>query len=275
MSSGNAKLNPERHKRIALLLDIFIVANLAFLALDVFIAHAANNFAHRSEWLPCIFALLGALLLALTLFGKHARLARLMRCAVGWMAIVIGIAGMLLHLHSRFFVELTLKSLVYTAPFVAPLAFSGLGLLLLMTASIARAHLAWGQWVVFLAGCGWGGNFLLSVLDHAQNGFFNPLEWLPVGTSAFAIGALLTVIVKPQQRHSFAFVVLALNALLGIAGFVLHLRAGLQQPVPLAEKFLYSAPLFAPLLFVDLALLAALGMWQLRAAREVVAQQSF
>ncbi len=109
-----------------------------------------------------------------------------------------------------------------------------------------------------------GGNFLLSVLDHAQNGFFNPLEWLPVGTSAFAIGALLMVVVKPQQRHTFCFIVLGVNALLGLAGFVLHLNADLQQPAPLVEKFLYGAPLFAPLLFVDLALLAAIGLWQLR-----------
>lgn len=245
------------------MLDIFIVANLAFLALDVLIAHAANEFAHKAEWLPCIFAALGALLLALTLFSKNLQAAHICRLVVGWVAIVIGVAGMLLHLHSRFFVELTLQSLVYTAPFVAPLAFSGLGLLLLMTASLNSTALVWGQWVVFLALCGWGGNFLLSVLDHAQNGFFNVLEWLPVGSSAFAIGALLVVVVRPRQRHGFAVIVLAVNALLGVAGFVLHLYAIMQQSTPLAEKFLYGAPLFAPLLFVDLALLAALGLWQL------------
>ena len=255
--------NIERKCSTALLLDIFIVANLAFLALDVFIAHAANDFAHQSEWLPCIFALLGALLLALTLFRKQTRLARYCRYGVGWGAIVIGIAGMLLHLHSRFFVELTLKSLVYTAPFVAPLAFSGLGLLLLMTVRVSHHHAAWGQWVVFLAGCGWVGNFLLSVLDHAQNGFFNTLEWLPVGASAFACGALLMVVIKPRQAHSYALIVLSVNALLGLIGFVLHLNAIWQQPAPLAEKFLYGAPLFAPLLFVNLAVLAALGLWQL------------
>ena len=44
---------------------------------------------------------------------------------------------MLLHLHSRFFVELTLHSLVYTAPFVAPLAFTGLG----FTSMLGHKHL--------------------------------------------------------------------------------------------------------------------------------------
>lgn len=266
MNSALASI--ERKYSVALLLDIFIVANLAFLALDVFIAHAANDFAHRSEWLPCVFALLGALLLALTLFGKNVRGARYCRVAVGWVAIVIGIAGMLLHLHSRFFVELTLQSLVYAAPFVAPLAFTGLGLLLLMTVSIDRTNTAWGQWVVFLAGCGWVGNFVLSVLDHAQNGFFNSLEWLPVGASAYAIGALLLVVIRPRQRHNFCLIVLGVNALLGLAGFGLHLNAAWQQPAPLAEKLLYGAPLFAPLLFTNLAILAALGMWQLYTLRQ-------
>ena len=26
----------------------------------------------------------------------------------------------------------------------------------------------WAEWVIFLAGCGWCGNFLLSALDHAR-----------------------------------------------------------------------------------------------------------
>jgi len=41
-------------------------------------------------------------------------------------------AGLLLHLDSAFFGEQTLRILVYTAPFVAPLANSGVGLLLIL-----------------------------------------------------------------------------------------------------------------------------------------------
>ena len=114
------------------------------------------------------------------------------RLGVGWSAICIGVAGMLFHLNSQFFSDLTLKNLVYTAPFVAPLAFTGIGLLLIMNGMIRDTDLEWAQWVVFLAGCGWFGNFILSVFDHAQNGFFNPIEWLPVFTSAIAVGSLVT-----------------------------------------------------------------------------------
>lgn len=257
--------NTDRIRTVVRLLDIFIIANFAFLALDVFIAHAVNAFARAVEWLPCVFSLLAALLLVVTLFGNRARIARVV---VGWSAVVIGIVGMLLHLHSSFFIDLTLRSLVYAAPFVAPLAFTGLGLLLLMTASTDRQSIAWGQWVVFLAVCGWVGNFALSVLDHAQNGFFNSLEWLPVYSSAFMIGALLMVVIKPWQRHGFCCILLGVNALFGMLGFALHLFANLQRPSTFLENFLYGAPLFAPLLFTNLALLAALGMWQLRRVQE-------
>ena len=47
-------------------------------------------------------------------------------------AIAIGLVGVVLHLDSRFFHERTIKSLVYAAPFAAPLAYTGLGLLLIM-----------------------------------------------------------------------------------------------------------------------------------------------
>jgi hypothetical protein len=49
----------------------------------------------------------------------------------------------------------------------------------------------WGQWVLLLALGGFVGNFVFSLTDHAQNGFFNVVEWAPVVSSAFAIGFLL------------------------------------------------------------------------------------
>src|SRR4051812_46036121 len=51
---------------------------------------------------------------------------------VGWAAIVVGLAGVVLHLDSSFFEERTIRGLTYAAPFAAPLAYTGLGLLLLV-----------------------------------------------------------------------------------------------------------------------------------------------
>ena len=60
--------------------------------------------------------------------------------------------------------------------------------------------LEWSQWVMFLALGGFAGNFIFSLTDHAGNGFFNPLEWIPVGTSALAIGFLLTPLLVKVSR---------------------------------------------------------------------------
>ena len=47
----------------------------------------------------------------------------------------------------------------------------------------------------------------------------------------------------------------------GVLGFVLHLRANLAKPGrTYRDRFLYGAPVFAPLLFANLAILAAIGL---------------
>ncbi len=90
----------------------------------------------------------------------------------GWVSVFIGVVGLVLHLKSQFFQEWTLASLVYTAPFAAPLAYTGIGLLLILNRSVDADSREWAEWVVFLALGGFVGNFIFSVTDHAQNGFF-------------------------------------------------------------------------------------------------------
>jgi hypothetical protein len=52
----------------------------------------------------------------------------------------------------------------------------------------------------------------------------------------------------------------------GLLGFALHARGNLSHQAGSPwDRFVYGAPIFAPLLFADLALLAVLGCWaQLR-----------
>ena len=249
----------------AKLLDFYVVVNLAFLALDVFIAHSVNAFARREEWIPFYFSLAAPVLLALTAFTKQQKWRKWCRLGVAGAAVCIGIAGMLFHLSSEFFTDLTLKSLVYTAPFVAPLAYTGLGMLLVTNEMLPDTDPQWAEWVIFLAGCGWCGNFLLSALDHAQNGFFDATEWIPVITSALAVGCVITLYRQPDQMgfSKYCATVFAINFIVGIAGFFLHLLADLHLPSAAeAEKFIYGAPPFAPLLFSDLSLLALLGIYK-------------
>src|SRR5262245_39194450 len=116
--------------------EAFVLVNLAFLSADIYLAHSVNEFRHEAEYVPLYFSLAApAVLLAGRLLGEwwgHAAAWRDLGYLVGWAAVGIGLVGVVLHLDSRFFHERTLKSLVYAAPFAAPLAYTGLGLLLLL-----------------------------------------------------------------------------------------------------------------------------------------------
>lgn len=260
--------------------ELFALGNLAFLALDVYIAHSANEFALSVEWIPVVYSLLApiALLVAMRVGGgicggcsvapsnSRERLARRIGLSVGWIAIVVGIAGLLWHLDSQFFNEATLKNLVYSAPFVAPLAYTGVGFLLVLNRMLKWDTVDWSRWVLVLALGGFIGNFVLSLADHAQNGFFEWREWIPVVSAAIAIGNLTTVTFVDSSRASLRFSVRVMLAqiLVGVLGAYYHLQAiSASHMDSLWERVVYSAPIFAPLLFANLAILAMLGLWSL------------
>ena len=118
----------------------------------------------------------------------------------------------------------------------------------------------------FLALGGFVGNFVLSLADHAQNGFFDSREWIAVVAAAFAVGWLLAAVVDYSHRP-YLWLCLGLmfvEIVVGLLGWYYHIRAILRSPMSdLWDKLLYSAPLFAPLLFANLAVLGMLGLWGL------------
>lgn len=244
----------------------FAVGNLAFLAVDILLAHAANDFAHPAEWLPIVFSVVAPLLLLPGLLSARlwAR-TRAVDVAVALGSIGVGVAGMILHLHSAFFERQSLHDLVYTAPFVAPLSYVGLGLLVLLDRMEDPVGPAWSSWVVMLALGGSVGNLGLSLLDHAQNGFFSATEWIPVVTAAFGTSFLLVAMLRPARGFLWLTLgVMGVQAAVGVLGFALHVLANLRHTnVPLRDQLIFGAPIFAPLLFADISVLAAIGMWGL------------
>ncbi len=158
------------------LAELFAISNLAFLAVDIYLAHSMNAFAHWAEWVPFVFSMVAPVLLvvAMALAGSvrpplairgqrlspSQRLSLVIGLVVGAGSIVVGIAGLIYHLESQFFAEQTLQNLVYTAPFVAPLAYSGIGMLVLLNRMVSVGDAAWARWSVLLALGGWIGNFV-------------------------------------------------------------------------------------------------------------------
>lgn len=266
-----------------LIVDLFVLANIAFLAVDIFIAHNVNNFADPLEWVPFVFSVAATPIFALAIVAERRfdrRLGRSLGILTGWGAIAVGIGGMILHLESQFFRAQSIHSLVYTAPFAAPLAYAGLGFLILMNRMVDANDTAWGRWVVLLGLGGFVGNFILSLCDHAQNGFFLLAEWIPVVSSAYAVSFFALAVLMPLNR-TFLRVCMYLalaQAVVGALGFLLHLR-GIFGGVSsvLRENILFGPPVFAPLLFANLAVLVGIGLYDLKTRashRRVVVQSS-
>ena len=80
----------------------------------------------------------------------------------------------------------------------------------------------WARWVIFLALGGFFGNFVLSLTDHASNGFFAKTEWIPVISSALATGFLIVPLVLTVTRRfmDVCLIVMLTQALVGVLGIL-------------------------------------------------------
>jgi hypothetical protein len=124
----------------------------------------------------------------------------------------------------------------------------------------------WARWVILLALGGFFGNFVLSLTDHASNGFFARTEWIPVISSAFATGFLIIPLILTVTRRflDLCLVVMLGQAFVGLLGFWFHMRANLVEPGHnIFDKLVNGAPPMAPLLFPNLVGLALIGLWAL------------
>ena len=249
--------------------ELFVLFNLGGLAPDIFLAHGVNSFHSGAEYTPLIFSLAAPMLLLPALWALAARRLAIWRWLgflVGGTAVLIGITGLVLHLQSQFFQQWTLASLVYAAPFAAPLAYTGLGSLLIMNRMVADTETEWAQWVIFFAFGGFAGNFIFSLTDHAQNGFFHRTEWIPVISSAVAVGFLTMPLVLKVDRPFLWLcgLVMLMQAVVGTLGFGFHALADWRNVGEnLFLRIVHGAPIFAPTLFCDLAVLAGIGLWML------------
>lgn len=250
-------------------IEAFSILNIGFLTFDIFLAHSVNQFRSRAEYIPLFFSATAPLLLiaGLTQRTRRRSVWKVLGYLVGWTAILVGLTGVILHLESHFFYERTIRSLTYSAPFAAPLAYTGLGFLLIMNRMVDSESIEWARWILLFTLGGFVGNFVFSLADHAGNGFFFKVEWVPVAASAVAIGFLCVPVLMRVSRLfiDLSAAVLVAEAAVGLWGFVLHTAGNLQGPsVHAFDNFIYGAPPMAPLLFPNLMVLGIIGLWQLR-----------
>ncbi len=254
-----------RHRR--LIVELFALINLAFLALDIYIAHSMNAFRHWAEWIPFYFSFGAPVLLLIGIGSIDRPPGKWIGYSIGWGSIGVGITGLIYHLGSSFFEQQTIRRLVYSAPFVAPIAYTGIGFLLLLNRMVDAERPEFGKWLILLALGGFIGNFILALADHAQNGFFETIEWIPVFSAAIASGFLVIAFSFKNTRGflTASIVVMVVQVMVGVLGFYFHGVAVLNGPAPdLFDNVVYVAPVLAPLLFANIALLAVFGLWDVR-----------
>ena len=249
--------------------ELFAILNVGFLTFDIFLAHSVNQFRNPAEYIPFLFSATSPLVLMVALTQRKRRRIfwKILGHAVGWSAILVGLTGVIFHLESSFFYERTIRSLTYSAPFAAPLAYTGLGFLLVMNRMVDPESIEWARWILLFTVGGFIGNFIFSLADHAGNGFFFAVEWVPVAASAAAIGFLCVPLITQVSRSfiDLSAAVLILEAGVGLWGFVLHTMGNLRGPsVRAFDNFVYGAPPMAPLLFPNLMVLGVIGLWKLR-----------
>lgn len=264
-----AKLSERWWARPQIWVEVFAISNIGFLTFDIFLAHSVNQFRNQAEYIPLVFSATAPLLMIFALAVRHRWPAvwKDLGYFVGWLAVLVGLTGVIFHLESHFFYERTLRSLTYSAPFAAPLAYAGLGFLIIMNRMVDPDSREWAHWVLLFALGGFTGNFVFSLADHAANGFFRSVEWIPVVASAIAVGFLIAPLLMQVTRPfiDLCATILVLEALVGLWGFVLHASANLRGPsVHAFDNFIYGAPPMAPLLFPNLMVLGIIGLWQLR-----------
>ncbi len=272
MATANESVGRENARRWMqpqIWVEVFAILNLGFLAFDILMAHSVNQFRREAEYIPLIFSATAPflLILALALRLRWPVVWKDLGSFVGWLAVLVGLTGVILHLQSRFFYDRTILSLTYSAPFAAPLAYTGLGFLLVMNRMVDPETREWAQWVLLLTLGGFAGNFVFSLADHAGNGFFRSTEWAPVIASAIAVGFLTVPLLMKVARAyiDLCAAILVLEAGVGIWGFVLHALANLDGPSTRAiDNFIYGAPPMAPLLFPNLMVLGLIALWPLR-----------
>jgi hypothetical protein len=262
------------------LLLLFVAFNLAFLVLDVYVAHSVNAFRPVYEWIPIITSWPGVLTsLWLAFRERPGTLSRLVHLAAMLLNVVVGVMGTAFHLRA-----VTPPGggwawawICFGAPVLAPLSFAGVGLvglwavlreeppgsgiLSLPGVFRLRAPLSKTQHLLWFVALGFGGAAATSFVDHGQYGY-TWAEWIPVATGLFATLVVIgrAVVPRPSDGDTVAYLwTMVLSIVVGVAGFAFHLSRDLADTGAMSlERMRALAPIFAPGLFVDLGILGLL-----------------
>jgi hypothetical protein len=279
------RLGPLSRDQLMLLMA---AVNQVFLSIDIYLAHNLNGTIRPREWIPIIFGLVaGFLLLFAGLIAiRWRQTAAIIASVVLIGSVIVGLLGAYFHIVRAIRPDallgevVTIPLLIWAPPIVGPLIFSQVGLWGVSAAWIetppdSGTLQLWGnirlrlpfsktRAFLFMVSIGVLATLLSSVLDHGRAQFDNPWLWPPIAVGIFAtiVAFGLAVIDRPTRGDiAFYFVGMVLLVLLGVTGFVLHIRFDLTtQNVIVIERFLRGAPFLAPMLFANMGMVGLIAL---------------
>jgi hypothetical protein len=262
------------------LMMALVAFNMAFTCFDVFLAHSASVVETFFMHIPRYYFVFGVVppaWLALTNTRKTWILWVHLLCMAG--GIMVGVVGFAFHLRTVMLPsgQFVWDWLIFSAPVLAPLAFAGIATMGITAAlhETVPGHfdlpglrdipigLTKRQLYFIFIGLGLAAATLTAAVEHSQEGYLNWTMWLPAVAGGIATGAFLGHAAKRRPQSGELFAVLGASALstaIGLLGFAFHASfdAGAAGTISI-ERMVHGAPLFAPLLFADLAFLALIA----------------
>ena len=271
------------------LMLLMVAMNLAFLGLDIWLAHDLDGTIRPHEWIPIIFGPTAAvILLAMGVLSlRHRTAAILLTLVVLAVSLIVGLLGAYFHIDRALpprgseNTGVVLRWFVYAPPVIAPLTFSLVAVLGVIAAvyedppnsgrMVVPGLFHWRipftktqQYLIWI-GLGIVATLVSSVLDHGRFNFANHWVWIPNITGVFSAVACITLGLTPNpSRGNYIVHIVSMVALIivGIIGTILHVDADLtSQGTIVAERFMRGAPFLAPMLFADMGTLGLIALW--------------
>lgn len=270
------------------LMLLMLAMNELLLGLETYVAHLISGTIVPYEWIPIIFGPVAGILLILSglLAQRNRPLATAIANVVFVASIIVGILGAYFHAvrairpYAVPGERVSVPLLVWAPPILGPLTFALVGLLGISASWIEEPPnsgrlLFWkGRRLTlpysktrayfYIIGLGCLATVTSSVLDHARTDFSNPWLWVPTAIGVFTtvVAVVLGALDKPTRGDILTyFVGMVLMILVGVIGFVLHIREDLTaQGTIVLERFLRVAPPLAPLLFADMGILGLIAI---------------
>ncbi len=265
---------------------LLAAVNELVLGVDTYLAHSITGTLKPGEWIPVIFGTVSglALLVAGLISLRKRMLANTIATLVFLASIAVGILGSYYHLNRALLPDapagqqITTFLLVYGPPLLGPITFALIGVLgisaaweedpvdsgqvrllgnlrIKMPLSKTRAYFLMTALFILVT-------LLNSVLDHSRTNFVNPWLWLPtiVGAFAMLVTTAMGVYDRLERKDLITYIVtMVVMALVGLLGAYFHVGYNLTgQGAILTERFIHGAPVLAPLLFANVALLGLL-----------------